>query len=585
MEDTEKESSKPEWKQEFKPDPTRPKNRQGHPGMHTPEARKKAAANGSETIMVKNAIYEHLKQGLLSSKKGSPFYQQFIDKYLSTALKDINSKPAQTVAGTIFSEKILQMLDEEHAKEMAEAKDFQRYRLIKDFFQQQRDVILETNHQKHILVCCSRRAGKTDMSAAAIVNAALTPNSRIIYINLTFTNAIRQIWDKVIETSGKTGLIITSSHKNEGDIIWHNGSSLRIMGNSNNSEIDKLRGESQVSLVVIDEFFHQRNMAYGIDEVISPLLTDRRDSTILCMGTPPRIANTYGEKCWNEKGWKKYHWTMFDNPYIPDPEGYIQQLLERKGITIDAPFIQREYFGKIGVYDTEALVFRDRTTYNTYDDNFPVTDITIGVDYGDSAYNAIVTLVYNRNTRESYVVKEDKFNRAGVEEITRKIIEHYNEAVSIAEKNRCSPDIIKIFADTNAEAITRDLMKKHHLPAYNTYKYDKTYAIELLVDELRSERMKIPHNGLLDEEMRQILWQRDEDDNIVAEFDEEIGIHPDIMMALLYASRKMYSDFKYDIKYQEIEVKTSDYIKDSTGTIIDYNDKENDSFEDMGVIG
>lgn len=553
---------------------------------HNKEAYKKSADARRANHAIRTAIYDDLKACLTSeNKNGVAYYQDFLHKFLETAKKSPNSKCGQTVGQVIFQQDLLAILDEQHEKEMSRDRDFQRYRLIKDFFKEQREVILETNHSKRIIACCSRRAGKTDLASGAINYAAIIPDSRIIYINLTFTNAINQIWANTIKRSEQTGLTIKKKSKADGTIEWGDGSSLRILGNPNNSEIEKLRGESKVSLIIIDEIFHQRNMQYAIDEVISPLMADRLDSTMLCLGTPPRLSKTYGEKCWNEKGWKKFHWTMFDNPYMPDPQGYLEDYCKNKGISIDSPFIQREYFGKIGVYDLEALVFKGRQTYNVYPENFAVTDIAIGVDYGFSDYNSVITVAYNKKIHESYVVDEKKFNRAGVSDIINSVTDSYNKAMQLASLNKMKKDRIYIYCDNNEESITYDLQVKYKLPAFNCHKYDKAYAIEMLAEELRTGRMKIPHNGILDEEMEQILYKRDSDtDAIIPELDEEIGIHADAMAALLYASRRVFFDMDYDISFKQTSPKTSSYETDKSGTITGIKVKE-DSFEDSGIVG
>lgn len=567
----------------------RPPKEERIKNINSPEAHKKSARTQHANRLIKAVVYEELKEKLLKEDgRGKAYYQKFLDKFLDTALKYPDSKPAATVAETIFQKELLQMLDEQHEKEMNKDRDFQRYRLIKDFFKEQRDVILETNHCKRIIACCSRRAGKTDLASGAIDYAAITPDSRIIYINLTFTNAINQIWNNTLKRAEAAGLEIKDSHKNEGTIEFGNGSSLRIMGNPNNTEIEKLRGETKVSLIVIDEFFHQRNMQYAIDEVISPLMADRKDSTLLCIGTPPRLAKTYGEKCWNEKGWKKFHWTMFENPYMPEPMEYLEDYCKNKGITMDSPFVQREYFGKMGVYDTAALVFKDRKTYNIFDKNEPITGVCIGVDYGFSDYNAVISVAYNKDTKKSWVVKESKFNKAGVSEIIEVIQDHYKYAVELCNINRINKENIFIYADTNEESITYDLMNKYHLPAFNCYKYDKIYAIQLLAEELRTGRMKIPNNGVLDTEMEQILYQRDDDDDsILPAIDEDIGIHPDAAMALLYASRKIFFDMDYAISFKETQPATSNYKKTESGTIISIVDdtRKDGDYEDIGTIG
>lgn len=556
---------------------------------HTPEAIAKRVQSTMANKALKSQVYDELKAMLLKGKNGGTYYAEFMKKFLDIAKKDPNSKAGQIVASTIFQQEMLSMLDEEHDKEMAKNRKFLKFSLLESFFQEQVDVIRETNHSKRIIACCSRRAGKTDLASGAICCAAIIPDSRIIYINLTFTNAINQIWNNVVQRANECGLGISKSSKADGTIDFSNGSSLRIMGNSNNSEVDKLRGESKVSLVVIDEFFHQRNMQYAVDEVIGPLMVDREDSTILCIGTPPRLPHTYGEKCWNESGWRKYHWTLFNNPYIPHPAEYLDEYCANKGITLQDPFVRREYFGEIGVYDTEALVFKDRKTYNTFDENEAITDVAIGLDYGDAANNAVITVAYNKNTKKSWVIKEDMVNRVGVSEIVGLVKAHYEKAKEICNKNRLrAEDHIKIYADTSHEQITRELMTKYNLPAYNCYKYDKYYAIELLAEELRTGRMKIPHNGVLDNEMDQILYKRDDEtDAVLPELDEEMGIHPDAAMALLYASRKIFFDMDYAIDYKETKPQVSDYKVSDTGTIIGIVQDESTGIvgEDSGIVG
>ena len=509
----------------------------------SPEEIKKREETKRVNKAIKNLVYEQLKQDLLNgdSAKQKPYYQTFLNNYLKQALKDPNGRPASTVASMIFTPDILTALDASHEREMANDINFALYKLNEDYFQEQRDVLVEINHSKKILVCCSRRAGKSYFCAGAIVKSALkNPGSRIIYINLTFKNAVKQIWDNVIKASEETGLQIDKSSKNDGEIEWVNGSSLRIKGNSNNAEADTLRGESKVSLVVIDEAFHQKNMEYAINEVIMPFLADLGDkATILCTGTPPRIPHTYMEKLWsNDKTWRHYHWTAENNPHIPDFEKFIEEVCEAKGLTKDAPFIQREYYGVIGAYDTEAMVFKNYQTYTELPTSFTANRIAIGCDWGFSDYNSIITVAYNTQSGEAYVIEEKKFNKATVSEIITEVKRSYEAA-----KNRFGIDDIQILCDTNEQSITYELYANQHLPAYNAYKYDKTSAIAQLSDWLRSGKIKVNANDIyLKDEFERTLYKRDEDDDsILPEIDDDI-FHPDAIMALLYASRSIAFD-------------------------------------------
>lgn len=509
----------------------------------SPEEIKKREETKRVNKAIKNLVYEQLKQDLLNgdSAKQKPYYQTFLNNYLKQALKDPNGRPATTIASMIFTPDVLTALDASHEREMANDINFALYKLNEDYFQEQRDVLVEINHSKKILVCCSRRAGKSYFCAGAIVKSALkNPGSRIIYINLTFKNAVKQIWDNVIKASEAVGLQIDKSSKNDGEIEWVNGSSLRIKGNSNNAEADTLRGESKVSLVVIDEAFHQKNMEYAINEVIMPFLADLGDkATILCTGTPPRIPHTYMEKLWsNDKTWRHYHWTAENNPHIPDFEKFIEEVCEAKGLTKDAPFIQREYYGVIGAYDTEAMVFKNYQTYTELPTSFTANRIAIGCDWGFSDYNSIITVAYNTQSGEAYVIEEKKFNKATVTEIITEVKRSYETA-----KNRFGIDDIQILCDTNEQSITYELYANQHLPAYNAYKYDKASAIAQLSDWLRSGKIKVNANDIyLKDEFERTLYKRDEDDDsILPEIDDDI-FHPDAIMALLYASRTIAFD-------------------------------------------
>lgn len=509
----------------------------------SPEEIKKREETKRVNKAIKNLVYEQLKQDLLNgdSAKQKPYYQTFLNNYLKQALKDPNGRPATTIASMIFTPDVLTALDASHEREMANDINFALYKLNEDYFQEQRDVLVEINHSKKILVCCSRRAGKSYFCAGAIVKSALkNPGSRIIYINLTFKNAVKQIWDNVIKASEEVGLQIDKSSKNDGEIEWVNGSSLRIKGNSNNAEADTLRGESKVSLVVIDEAFHQKNMEYAINEVIMPFLADLGDkATILCTGTPPRIPHTYMEKLWsNDKTWRHYHWTAENNPHIPNFEKFIEEVCKAKGLTKDAPFIQREYYGVIGAYDTEAMVFKNYQTYTELPTSFTANRIAIGCDWGFSDYNSIITVAYNTQSGEAYVIEEKKFNKATVSEIITEVKKSYEAA-----KNRFGIDDIQILCDTNEQSITYELYANQHLPAYNAYKYDKASAIAQLSDWLRSGKIKVNANDIyLKDEFERTLYKRDEDDDsILPEIDDDI-FHPDAIMALLYASRTIAFD-------------------------------------------
>lgn len=512
----------------------------------------KQKATRAANIAIKNGVYEELRKQLAGGQ--TTYYSEFIEKYLKEAKKAPNSSAGKTVADIIFQQDILEKLDEQHQREMANDIEFIQYKLFKQFFKEQREVLYEINHSKRIAVCCSRRAGKTDLASGAINIAAMIPNTRIIYVNLTYTNALNQIFENTVERSENAGLVITNSSKSGGEIEWSNGSSLRICGNSNNAEIDKLRGEKRVSLVIIDEFFHQRNMEYAINEVIGPLMLDISNSTILCLGTPPRIPKTYGERVWKtEKGWKKFHWTAEDNPYIPNYDEFIEELCKNKGITRDAPFIRREYYGEVGAYDTEASVFKDYKTYSIDEPlDFVPDKIDIGVDFGFEDNNAIVALAYNNE--KARVIEERKFNRAAASEIIKQVSEVYSNSKKFLIENNKNANIgdVNIYCDTNAKEIVYELYSVQKLPCFCSYKYNKALAMSMMAEFCRTGKIVVPEDGILADEFDRTLYKRDEEDNVLSELDDEL-FHPDAVFALLYAVRNMWFNTGHELGGQSSE--------------------------------
>ena len=270
---------------------------------------------------------------------------------------------------------------------------------------------------------------------------------------------------------------------------------------------------------------------------------DFADSIMILTGTPPRTKNTYFEKAWNTKEWHNYHWTMFENPYIPDPEEQLEKICNEKGLTRESDFIRREYFGEIA-YDTEAQVFKGYQTYESIPETFTPTDIVIGVDFGFSDYNGIASLAFNKDTNECYVILENKFNKSTSTAVVQCVRNQYENAkkfmIERAKLNNKDADLanITIVTDSNEKTICYELSVTEKLPAYPCYKYDKVMAISQLSDWCRTGKIKVPKEGYLAEEFDLTVYKRDDNDNITSEIDE--SYHPDIADALLYASRQMW---------------------------------------------
>lgn len=541
----------------------------------------------------KTEVYDNLREQLFTSTEdesgdiNSPI-SKFVKRYVNEAILDPTSKAANVLASTIFKDNLLELLDSDKSEEMRKNKDFNEYRLIKQFYDRQRDIMLDCNKFRKIIAITSRRTGKTTMNAGLCVFECLTPNSNVAYINLTFTNAVEQIFELIVDYANSIGFSINFKSKSEGVIRFNNGSRIKITGNSNNSEADKLRGFN-CRLAIIDEIGHQRNIDYLVNEILVPQMADYTDSTLLLTGTPSRVPNHFSTRIFNsDNEYKKYHFTMLDNPFIPNPRKLIEEEAANKGMGINTPFIRREYFGEF-VSDLEAIVFKDYKSYKELPDltDFNPIGINIGGDYGYKDYNGIVTVIYNKE--KAIVLKEDKFNKANVSKIIEKMLSHYDYAIGLNKKYGWNIPV-KIYADYNEESITKELMIKYKVPAFNCYKYDKAYAIEKLAEMSRTGRLLVPEGGLCADEMEQTLYDRDaKTDAIISELSDDY--HPDILMALLYASRRMFYDMGLDVKYKFQEGEEKLVVEDSheksikSALIKPANNETGVVFSNLGVVG
>ena len=487
---------------------------------------------------IKGTVYDSLREALTKpqGKAKKSFTQTFIVQMLECAKKNPEGPIGNLLAKQLLQDDILTKLDAETDKYLARDLDFLKFRIMNTLYKEQRDVCLD-NYRKKIIIG-SRRIGKTELAARLLLADALYPNHHAVFISMKFENAIRQCYPLVLDLAQSLGLSIERDSKADGEIAFTNGSNILFKGNNNKSEADKLLGY-KFSCAVIDEGQNQINLMYLIDTVLSPAMTDYEDSRLVIIGTPPRVPHTAVETIWKEyHEWHHYSWDMTKNPFLHNVDEYIQSICRSKGITEDAPFIQREMRGQWS-YDQEAMAFKDYKTFEPgQEPDFPIDYIYIGNDYGWAAYNGIVGVAINKRLKKGYVFFEEKFNKASVTDI----VESNKRAMEAGRKLLIKYDApinnIQIVGDTSDTSIIYEMYSVHHMPAYQCYKYDKDEAIAQLAELCRTGQILIPKNGKVADEFDQIVYKRDEADNITSELDDDI-FHGDISMALLYASRQI----------------------------------------------
>lgn len=502
------------------------------------------AVDGRSTVAkaIKGDIYNALRAALTKpqGKSKKSYAQSFIEVMLKEAKQNPNGSVGQLLSRQLLQDDIISKLDAETDKYLARDTDFILFRIMKTLYKEQRDVFLDSYRKK--IIIGSRRIGKTELAARLLLSDMVYPNHHALFISMKFENGIRQCYPLVLDLAKSLGLSIEKESKSEGEIAFSNGSNILFKGNSNKSEADKLLGY-KFSSVVIDEGQNQINLMYLLDTVLAPAMTDYEDSRLVIIGTPPRIPHTAVEKIWKEyHEWHHYSWDMTKNPFLHNVKEYIEGICRSKGITEEAAFVQREMYGQ-WVWDTEAQVYKGYQTYKKdTPPDFPIDHVYIGNDYGWSAYNGIVGVACNTEMKKGYIFFEEKFNKANVTDIINSNKRALEVGKKLLVKYNGNLNNIAIYGDTSDTSIIYEMATMHNMPAYQCYKYDKSMAITQLAEFCRTGQILVPEQGLVADEFDQIVYKRDEEDNITEEIDEDL-FHGDISMALLYASRQFAFDW------------------------------------------
>lgn len=528
---------------------------------------------------VQNYIRDCLYATDPNSKKS--FMMSYVDEFLAAAKADPQSRCGQLLAASMFNEHLLEKLDEATTKAMEQDRDFARYRIRETLFDKQREVY-DNNEDEEIEIICSRRAGKTELNARLLVSACVTPETPCLYINLTFSNAISQQYGLCYELAKSYNLAIEKASSNDGEIIFKNGSSIKFRGNSNNAEADKHRG-NKYKLIIIDEIGHQKGLKYLIEDVLSPCQKDFAKHQIVYTGTPPRTPHHYSEYLWNLPKIKRYHWTMKDNPYIPNAEEEIKKEAEKRGMNADDTYIKREYLGIMGAYDTESQVYKGFQTFAVFPkENFTPTHIFIGVDFGGVDNNAVAVLYADAYTKTGYVFGEFKQNKMSTSEICTKILEMRGGAIALAKtlnKDFNEAHCI-VIPDTNEPNTVYELQKIYHIPnVQKPYKHNLMWGVAQLQELVRSGTIKVLSGGIVADEFEQILYKRDEATGAVLnELDDDL-YHGDIEAALRYASRHFC-----ELILGREQQKVSNVISPRAETLPPTYNSEGVQYSDSGVI-
>jgi len=312
-----------------------------------------------------------------------------------------------------------------------------RFNLENILFSKQLEVFNNSN-AKNVIVC-SRRSGKSYFVASLLLHTAMViPEDSLFYIGLTKAAARRVIWG-ILTKMIRDYSLDCKVNDHLLTITFPNYTTISVEGAKDASTIERLRGVKS-SLAVVDE---AQGIPVGlgvtlVQDVVIPFLSDNAGKLFLT-GTPDALCQSVLYKAWKgeEKGWKgfkPFHWNVTDNEKFPrflngvsTPEGYLQEVMEATGYTIDSPTFQREYLG-LFVKDEGSLVYNFDYKRDVCEDlpNGEWYYILSG-DTGFKDSDAIIVVAFNYSSPTAYVVDEFTKDGLGVDEFITLYMEFYEK--------------------------------------------------------------------------------------------------------------------------------------------------------------
>jgi len=257
------------------------------------------------------------------------------------------------------------------------------------------------------VVNCGRRFGKTLLATEEITGFAYAKNDRrIAYIAPTYQQARDIAWAILKKKLQDIAVNINESRLEIEIPTQEGGTSLIVLRGW--EAIETMRGQA-FDFLVIDEIAMMRNFFIGWQEVLRPTLTDNKGHALFI--STPKGFNHFYELYNNQdtdKNWESFHFTTYDNPYIPKEE-----IDEAKDQLTEDRFAQ-EYMADFR--KTEGLVYKefDRDRHIFEEDPANINSYMAGVDFGYT--NPAAVMHIKKDYDNNYYVTQEYYEKGRTEE-------------------------------------------------------------------------------------------------------------------------------------------------------------------------
>lgn len=407
---------------------------------------------------------------------------------------------------------------------------------------------------RFIAAQCSRRAGKTNGLAIRFFRTLEKyPGAQCVYLSLTRDSSREIMWPVLKEMDEQYGLKCTFL-ESKLIMVHPNGSRLRLIGADMPNFIKRLKGIKSPGIGIDEAQDFGSHLQSLIDDVLTPTMTDYKDSWLAVTGTPGPVPNGYFFQVTQEGkyGYNVHKWTLLDNPFLPNPGAFIDDLKKKREWTDENPTLQREWQNK-WILDVESLWIRYKESINHY---IELPDITpkkynyiLGVDVGFNDADALAVIAWSDTSPTVYLVKEIITRKQGLTELV--------EQIQWAQQEY---DIQKIIIDEGGlgKKLAEEMRRRHHVPVTAAEKTRKQETVEFFNDSLRRGLFKAKSASQFakDSYLIQIDWDKSTPDRIVIKKKP----HSDIIDAVLYAYKESPA-FTYQKPKEEPKYGSSEWGK------------------------
>lgn len=350
------------------------------------------------------------------------------------------------------------------------------------------------------------------------------------YVGLTRSSCENIMWPILTELNTKhnIGAVGTVSDL---EFTLPNKSKIKLFGADMKNFIDRLRGPKYPIAVIDEAQAFRKHIEVLVDDIFTAATGDYKDGQIVLTGTPGPVPKGYFHDCSkNMNGFKFHNWGVYDNPYFPDPNGFVEKLFVKKKWTKTNPTYRREWLGE-WVADIDALVykFKEQNWVDEISDRDEFYYV-IGCDLGYSPDpSAFVVGAFSRFDKNLYLIDAHVQPEMTVGDVADRIKMYLMKFPQA-----------KVIMDLGAQGkmIGAEIRQRYSIPVEAADKAGKAGFIEIFNSELLAGRIKVLKGKMepLVDEWMNLIWDAEKSQRV------EDGRYPNHLAdAALYLMRHCYN--------------------------------------------